>query len=109
GRVADLKKKTPVVVKVKSDPPGASVSMDGVAQMGITPLDVKATLGHHKFHLTSPGYEAVDKELDIEAGAEASIDASMPKSIPMAEAPAAAPLITKPAEKPPEPSGERRS
>src|SRR4051812_44132162 len=36
GRVSDLKKKTPVIVKVKSDPPGASVSVDGVAQVGVT-------------------------------------------------------------------------
>jgi tetratricopeptide (TPR) repeat protein len=107
GRVADLKKKTPVVVKVKTDPPGASVSLDGVAQMGMTPVDVKATPGHHKFHLTSPGYEALDKEMDIEAGAaEVTLDATMPKSIPMAEAPT--PLITKP-EKPPEPAPEHRS
>src|SRR5258706_9201688 len=109
GRVADLKKKTPVVVKVKSDPAGASVSLDGVAQMGVTPLEVKTTPGHHKFHLTSPGYEAVDKELDVEAGgAEASLDASLPKSIPMAEGPAT-PLITKPTDKAPEPAPERRS
>jgi hypothetical protein len=110
GRVADLKKNSPVVVKVKSDPAGASVSLDGVAQMGVTPLEIKATPGHHKVHLTSPGYEAVDKEVDVEAGAEATVDANLPKSIPMAEAPPApAPLITKPTEKPPEPSPERRS
>jgi hypothetical protein len=108
GRVADLKKKTPVVVKVKSDPPGASVSLDGVAQMGVTPLDVKTTPGHHKVHLTSPGYEAVDKELDVEAGAEATVDANLPKSIPIAEAPPPPPP-PKPAEKPPEPAPERRS
>jgi hypothetical protein len=109
GRVADLKKKTPVVVKVKSDPAGASVSLDGVAQMGVTPLEVKTTAGHHKVHLTSPGYEAVDKELDVEPGADANVDATLPKSIPMAEAPAPPPPVAKPAEKPPEPAPERRS
>src|SRR5258708_39437853 len=67
GRVADLKKKTPVVVKVKSDPAGASVALDGVAQMAVTPLEVKTTPRHHKFHLTSPRDDAVDKELDVAA------------------------------------------
>jgi len=108
GRVTDLKKKTPVVVKVKSDPPGASVSVDGVAQMGVTPLDVKSTPGHHKVHLTSPGYEAVDKEIDVEAGAETTVDANLPKSLPVADT-TPTPLITKPTEKPPEPAPERRS
>src|SRR5262249_10950603 len=32
SRLNDLRKKAPVIIKVKSDPPGAAVSVDGVAQ-----------------------------------------------------------------------------
>ncbi|HKQ69457.1 MAG TPA: PEGA domain-containing protein [Polyangiaceae bacterium] len=109
GRVDDLKKKAPIIVKVKSDPAGASVSVDGVAQTGATPLDVKTTAGKHKFKLTSAGYEAYEKELSLEPGqADAAIDATLPKSIPIAEAP---PPVAppKPVEKAPEPPPERRS
>src|SRR5262249_36862282 len=47
-RLNDLRKKAPVIIKVKSDPPGASVTVDGVAQMGTAPVDVKVSPGTHK-------------------------------------------------------------
>jgi hypothetical protein len=109
GRVADLKKKLPVVLKIKSDPMGASVAVDGVAQMGTTPLDAKVQAGHHKVHVSSPGYDAVDKELDVEGGAaDVNVETSLPKSVPVVEGPPPPPP-PKPAEKPAEPPPERRS
>jgi hypothetical protein len=111
GRIADLKKKLPVMVKVKSDPPAASVALVGVAQAGTTPLDIKTTAGHHRIRVSSPGYDAMDKELDVEPGSEATVDAPLTKSssetppapLPVAEAPAT------PAEKPQAPEQEPRS
>jgi len=110
GRVADLKKKVPIIVKVASDPAGASVYLDGVVQMGTTPMEVKATPGKHKVRVTSPGYDAFEKDLDLEPGAsDTTIDAVLPKNIPIAEAPPAPPPPPKSAEKPPELPPERRS
>ena len=86
ARVDDLKKKIPVVVKVTSDPPGASVYVDGVVQMGTTPMEVKAPAGKHKVRVTSPGYDPYEKEVEVEAGGAAlTVDALLQKSIPIAE------------------------
>ncbi|HMI86111.1 MAG TPA: PEGA domain-containing protein [Polyangiaceae bacterium] len=111
ARVADLKKKIPVVVKVTSDPPGASVYVDGVVQMGTTPMEVKAPAGHHKVRVTSPGFDPYEKELEIEASATPpTIDAVLQKNIPIAEVapPPPTPAEPKPA-KPPELPPEKRS
>lgn len=110
ARVADLKKKMPVMAKVTSDPPGGSVYVDGVVQMGTTPMEIKAPPGHHKVRVTSPGYDPFEKEIDLEAGAaQLTVDAVLQKNIPIAEvAPAPPPPETKPV-KSPEPAPEKRS
>jgi len=98
GRVAELKKKAPVVVKVKSDPPGASVSVDGTPQPGTAPLDVKLPPGPHKFQLTAPGYDPFVKDVTLEAGAaDTTVDAMLLKSVPLPEPPP--PVVEKPIEK----------
>ena len=109
-RITELKKKAPVLVKVKSDPPGATVSIDGVTQMGTAPLDAKVTPGIHKFRVTSPGYDAFEKDVSLEPGAaDTTLDAILIKAIAVAEAPPAPPPEPKPSEKPLEPPPERRS
>jgi hypothetical protein len=109
-RVSDLRKKAPVIVKVKSDPPGASVSVDGVAQTGVAPLDVKVTPGAHKFRVTSPGYDAYEKDLTLEPGApDTTIDAMLLKSVAIAETPPPVIVETKPSDKPAELPPERHS
>ena len=108
ARVAELKKKVPVVVKVTSDPPGASVYIDGVVQMGTTPMEVKAPPGHHKVRVTSPGYDAYEKELELDTAASTpTVDAVLQKNIPVAEVappppPPPEPKPAKPSELPPE-------
>ena len=110
-RVTELKKKVPVVVKVKSEPTGASVSLDGAPETGVTPVEVKTLPGHHKFHFTSPGFDAYDKEIDVQPGAtDVTVEAILPKSIPVANlAPPPPPPVEKPVEKPVEATAERRS
>jgi len=110
ARVNDLRKKAPVIIKVKSDPPGASVSVDGVAQMGTAPIDVKVAPGTHKVRVTSPGYDAYEKEITLDPGApDTTLDALLLKSVAVAELPPPPPVIeTKPAEKP-EPPPEKHS
>ena len=100
GRITDLKKKLPAVVKVRSDPPAAAVMLDGAPQTGATPLDVKATAGRHKIRVTSPGYDPYEKDIELEGGSEITVEATLPKS--SGEAPAAAAVVaeTQPGEKP---------
>jgi hypothetical protein len=107
ARVAELKKKIgPPAVKVTSDPAGANVAVDGVAQVGVTPVDVKLAPGHHKIRVTTSGYTGVTKEVDVEAGVPKTVDVILPKE----EAVAAAPLPTStapaPVEAPPQPPTE---
>jgi hypothetical protein len=110
ARVADLKKKLPALLRVKSDPPAASVVLDGATQSGATPLDVKTTAGHHRIRVTASGYEPYEREVDLEAGSETIFEAPLPKA-GSAENPAASPPVaeTPPADKPPSPEPEQRS
>jgi hypothetical protein len=110
ARVADLKKKLPAVLRVKSDPPAATVALDGAPQPGVTPLDIKTTSGHHRIRVSSAGYDPYEREVDLEPGAETIVEAPLPKS--SAETPPPPPPVaaeTPPAEKPPAPEAEPRS
>ncbi len=107
GRVTELKKKAAVLVKVKSEPAGASVSLDGAAQMGTTPIEIKTTPGRHLLKIVAPGYDAYEKELNLEAGApETSVEATLSKPV-VAEAPPPPSPEPKPIEKPVEPTEKR--
>jgi hypothetical protein len=55
-------------LNVMTNPPGASVSVDGEAQPGETPMILKLPPGPHKVSISSPGYESQDLEVDITAG-----------------------------------------
>jgi len=110
ARVADLKKKLPAVLKVKSDPPAAAVALDGVPQPGVTPLDIKTTSGHHRIRVSSAGYDPYERDIDLEPGSEMIFEAPLPKS--SAETPAPPPAVAvepPPAEKPAAPEAEPRS
>jgi hypothetical protein len=99
-----LKKKIPIVVKVTSEPPGGSVYVDGVVQMGTTPMEIKSPPGKHKVRVTSPGFDPFEKEVELEPGSAAiTVDALLQKAIPIAEPPPPAPVAAaaKPAEPPP--------
>jgi len=67
ARIAAMKN-APVPVKVTSDPASASVEVDGVAQMGTTPMEVKLTPGTHKVKVSAPGYEPMEKTVEVKAG-----------------------------------------
>jgi len=67
ARIAAMKN-APVPVKVTSDPASASVEVDGVAQMGATPMELKLTPGTHKVKVSAPGYEPMEKTVEVKAG-----------------------------------------
>lgn len=55
-------------LNVMTNPPGASVSVDGEAQPGETPMILKLAPGPHKVSVSSPGYESQDFEVDVAGG-----------------------------------------
>lgn len=94
-------KQAPVTVKVTSDPGSASVEVDGEAQMGATPLEIKLTPGTHKVKVSAPGYESIEREVEVKAGE--SMD---PMSFTLAKseetaAPPPPPPVAPPPEQPP--------
>jgi hypothetical protein len=109
ARLAEIKKKTPIVFRVKTDPAGASIAIDGDPQMGTTPLELKLPPGKHTLHVTSPGYEAADKELNVAAGSESvevTLNKAPPKEVAVKPPPAPTPAPAAPA---PPPAGERKA
>ncbi len=69
GRIEALKN-APVAVSLVSDPPSAQVEVDGQAQMGATPLEVKLTPGTHKVKVSAEGFEPLEKDIEVKAGEE---------------------------------------
>lgn len=67
-RIAELKKKLPATVALKSDPAGASIEVDGAAAQGVTPIDLELSPGRHTLRITLPGYDPAEKELDAAPG-----------------------------------------
>ncbi|MCA9595459.1 MAG: PEGA domain-containing protein [Myxococcales bacterium] len=67
-RLGELKAKQVGEVNIVTTPPGASVSVDGEAQPGETPMIVKLPPGAHKISISSAGYENMDVDVDVTAG-----------------------------------------
>ena len=94
-------KNAPIPVKVVSDPASAQVEVDGEAQMGVTPLEIKLTPGVHKVKVTAPGFEAIEKEVEVKAGQDVqNLSFSLPQSAD-AVAPPPPPVTPPPAQQPP--------
>ena len=92
-------KNAPVPLKVVSDPSAAQVEVDGEAQMGATPLEIKLTPGTHKIKVSAPGFDPLVKEVEVKAGdSMQDLSFSLPQT---AEAVAAA------APPPPEPAPDQ--
>ncbi len=88
-------------LNVMTNPPGASVSVDGEAQPGETPMILKLAPGTHKISVSSPGYETEEADVDITSGkrAEKNLELRSSEGAPVA-APPPEPAET-PAEPPP--------
>lgn len=66
-RVSALQK-TPGEVTITTTPPGATVSIDGAAQAGETPLTIKLPGGTHKLSVKSSGFETKELEITVKPG-----------------------------------------
>lgn len=107
-RLGELKKRVPVRVHLRSDPPGAEVSIDGSPVPGTTPFDAKVVPGAHKVRFTSAGHATVERDLEVVAGRPGDLLAVLP--VGSADAPPE-PVVVAPApvEPPEAPRAESRS
>jgi len=67
-RLAELKGKQTGELSLATTPPGASVSVDGTAQPGETPMVIKLSPGSHTVVISNPGYEKQEIKVDVTAG-----------------------------------------
>jgi hypothetical protein len=90
----------PRKLTITSDPPGAAVSVDGIAQAGkVTPVDIELPPGKHKISLSAAGRKNVDKDVDVLPLVTGTLDLKL-EIAPAAE-PAEDPFKAKPATPPP--------
>jgi PEGA domain len=90
SRLDDLKK-MPAALNLTTTPPGASVSVDGQAQMGETPMVVKVPPGTHEISVSATGYEASKFEVTVKPGEKQNKDVTLEQSAAPAPAPAPVP------------------
>lgn len=92
ARLAELRGGKTGEVSIATNPPGASVSVDGTAQPGETPMVLKLPPGAHTVTITNPGYEKQELKLDVTAGQRVDKNLELKASeLGAAPAPAAAP------------------
>lgn len=89
-------KKTPGKLDVATDPPGATVAVDGAAAVP-TPATLELTPGAHKLILALDGYVTAEVELEMPAGSKGAQTftleaAPKPAPLPPVEATALAPV-----------------
>jgi len=94
-------KATPAAVRVTTVPPDASIAVDGQAQMGMTPMDLKLAPGKHTVKAVAPGYESAEQQIDLKPGEKApdltltlTKKAEPPPPAPVDTPPPAAPAAT---------------
>jgi hypothetical protein len=94
----DALKAKPAKVHVTSDPPGATIMVDGKAVPEKTPADIELAPGSHKITLQSAGKKDSEQAVEVVAFTGATVNATLEASAPPA-VPAEDPFAGK---KPPE-------
>jgi tetratricopeptide (TPR) repeat protein len=66
-RISDMRA-SPATIAVASDPPGASVTIDGAGTGKVTPVEIDVTAGEHTVGLSLPGYIPFTQTLTVQYG-----------------------------------------
>jgi tetratricopeptide (TPR) repeat protein len=66
-KISDIRA-SPATVVVASDPPGASVVVDGAGTGKVTPTEIDMTAGGHSVRLSLPGYAPFTQMLTVQSG-----------------------------------------
>jgi len=106
-RAAEIKA-LPGKVHVESNPPGASVSVDGKPQSSPTPMDAELSPGPHTLKLSEPGRLPTEKQIDVAFASTQTVSANLdpepasaPSPPPVAAAPPSPPPSAAPSPPPP--------
>ncbi len=86
ARLEALKKK-PAKVKVTSDPPGATIVVDGKPLTEKTPAEIELEPGTHKITLQAAGKKDSEQAVEVVAFTGASLNATLEAAPPPAEDP----------------------
>lgn len=100
AKLTELKAKQTGDVQLTTVPSGANVSVDGVAQAGVTPLALKLAPGRHKLDISAADYKSRVIEVEAVAGkateAKVSLETLLPAPAPAAELPLPPPTVAAP-------------
>jgi hypothetical protein len=105
-------KAMPGKVHVETNPPGASIVLDGAQTPyeKVTPTDIELAAGKHTLLIGAEGYENTTKEIEVGYASKQDVSAElMKKEAPPPPPPVAAEQPAPPAEPPPAPPPEPRS
>jgi len=86
-------RKTPAVLVLHSDPPGAAIRLNGQPGAGATPIEITVPPGEHNVELSADGYDAATKTVVAGPGERAEVRLTLTALPPTAE-PVAEPDIT---------------
>ncbi len=69
-------------LRMLSDPPGASVFVDDhdAGARGTTPFEGTARVGTHHVWIERPGYETIERDVEVQVGTDASLAVSLERS-----------------------------
>ena len=62
--------KAPSIISVSTEPPGATIAVDGQPYPGQTPVDVQVAPGRHEISVALQGYEPSSVELEMPPGSK---------------------------------------
>ncbi|MDX2054603.1 MAG: PEGA domain-containing protein [Polyangiaceae bacterium] len=92
AKLAELQAKQSGELQLSTDPKGATVSVDGVAQPGVTPLTLKLAPGKHKLEVAAMDYQPQTLEVEVTGGKKVESQLKLePLLAPPPPAPAVAP------------------
>lgn len=111
SRLEALKAKLVGEVSVVTAPAGASVTVDGEAEEGVTPLTLKLPPGAHKLSVSLAGHQPKDVEVNVATGEKTEQKIELVAEKPAEAPPPVAAPAPEPAEQPtePPPAPEKRS
>jgi hypothetical protein len=111
----EIKKRVAVIqgmpgkLHVDSNPPGATVTIDGKAQSGVTPVDVDLPPGPHDIKLTEAGRLPDSKSVDVAFASTQTVTSDLAPEPPPAPAPVVVVAPPPPPPPGPPPPTEARS
>lgn len=97
AKLAELKAKQAGELQLTTEPAGATVTVDGIAQAGVTPLTLKLAPGKHQIDVSANDYKSQVIEVETVAGQKAETKLTLETLLPASPPIAPAPILPEPA------------